>query len=115
MAGIVDMRAFAEYGRQPCGERHIRVMGGMPDRWPARYAAVSPSELLPLGVPQTLVWGSDDGVAPESLFGDYEKRARSGPDPVEVIVLKGKGHHDLCVPEGAGWSQIVAALRRLLG
>jgi acetyl esterase/lipase len=115
LAGIVDMRAFAEYGRQPCGERHIRVMGGTPGQQPARYAAVSPAELLPLGIPQVLVWGSDDTVVPESLFKDYERRARAAHDRIEVVVLEGESHHDLCVPNGPGWTRIVAAIRGLLG
>ena len=110
MAGIVDMRAFADYGRQPCGEHHIRVMGGMPEQHPERYAAVSPAELLPLGIPQVLVWGAEDKVVPESLFEDYERRARA-----QVITLPGESHHDLCVPAGAGWDKIVDAIRRLLG
>jgi acetyl esterase/lipase len=114
LAGIVDMRAFAEYGRQPCGERHIRVMGGTPDRQPARYAAVSPAELLPLGIPQVLIWGAEDTVVPESLFQDYERRARAAADTVEIISLAGESHHDLCMPRGEGWSRIVAAIRRLL-
>lgn len=114
IAGIVDMRAFAQYGLQPCGERHIRVMGGMPDQQPARYAAVSPAELLPLGIPQVLVWGAEDSVVPESLFLDYQRRARAAHDRVEVMVLPGMSHHDLCVPRGAGWEQIVTATRRLL-
>jgi acetyl esterase/lipase len=85
LAGIVDMRAFAEYGRQPCGERHIRIMGGMPDRQPARYAALSPAELLPLGVPQVLVWGSDDTTVPESLFKEYESRSRAAKIPLKSL------------------------------
>jgi acetyl esterase/lipase len=113
MAGIVDMRAFAEYGRRPCGERHIRVMGGTPDRQPARYAAVSPAELLPLGVPQVLIWGAEDTVVPEMLFRDYERRA-AAQDHVEVITLAGEGHHDLCDPGGPGWAKIVDAIRKLL-
>jgi acetyl esterase/lipase len=114
IAGIVDMRAFAEYGRQPCGERHIRVMGGTADRWPARYAAVSPAELLPLGVPQVLIWGADDTVVPESLFHEYEQRARAAPDRAEIISLAGEAHHDLCDPGNPGWTKIVRAVRKLL-
>jgi len=114
IAGIVDMRAFAEYGRQPCGERHIRVMGGTPDRYPARYAAVSPAEILPLGVPQVLIWGADDTVVPEMLFRDYEKKAAAAGDRVEVVALPGEGHHDLCDPGNPGWKSIVAAVRKLL-
>ena len=113
LAGIVDMRAFAEYGRQPCGERHIRVMGGTPDRQPARYAAVSPIEILPLGVPQVLIWGAEDTVVPEMLFRDYERRA-GAQDHVEIITLAGEAHHDLCEPGGPGWSKTTAAIRKLL-
>jgi acetyl esterase/lipase len=114
MAGIVDMRAFVDYGRQPCGERHIRVMGGLPDRWPARYAAVSPAELLPLGIPQVLIWGADDTVVPESLFHDYENRVRAGGENVRIVTLPGEGHHDLCDPGAPGWARITGALRGLL-
>jgi acetyl esterase/lipase len=113
IAGIVDMRAFAEYGRQPCGERHIRVMGGTPDRYPARYGAVSPSEILPIGVPQVLIWGADDTVVPEMLFRDYERKAATS-DRVEVITLPGEGHHDLCDPGNPGWKSIVGAVRKLM-
>ncbi len=113
MAGIVDMRAFSEYGWQPCGERHIRVMGGTPSQQPARYAAVSPAELLPLGVPQVLIWGAEDTVVPEMLFRDYERRA-AAQDHVEVISLAGEAHHDLCEPSGPGWARIVDAIRKLL-
>ena len=114
MAGIVDMQAFAEYGKEPCGERHIRVIGGMPDRYPARYAAASPVDLLPLGVPQVLIWGAADTVVPESLFAAYEGKARQGPDPVDIITFRGAGHHDLCSPDGPDWNKIVAAVRKLL-
>ena len=114
LAGIIDMRAFAEYGRQPCGERHLRVMGGAPDRYPQRYAAVSPAELLPLGVPYTLVWGEDDTVVPRRLFRDFEQKAAAAGDRMDVITLPGQGHHDMCVPGGAGWKSIVDAIRKLL-
>lgn len=114
IAGIVDMRAFAEYGRGPCGERHIRVMGGTPAEQPARYALVDPAELLPLGVPQALIWGGDDQVVPESLFTDYEFRARVSGDRVEIITVPGAAHHDLCAPATPAWSKLVAAIRKLI-
>ena len=113
LAGIVDMPAFADYGRQPCGERHIRVMGGTPGEQPARYAAVSPAALLPLGVPQALIWGAEDSVVPEMLFKDYERRA-GVQDRVEILTLAGESHHDLCEPSGPGWVKTVDAIRKLL-
>jgi acetyl esterase/lipase len=114
LAGIVDMRAFAEYGRGPCGERHIRVMGGTPEQRPARYALVDPAELLPLGIVQHLIWGAEDTVVPERLFKDYEKRAQASGDRVEVTVLERTGHHDMCSPKAPSWIQIVAAIRAIM-
>jgi acetyl esterase/lipase len=114
LAGIADMRVYAERGPQGCAEGGLRVMGGTAAEHPARYAAASPVELLPLGTPQVLVWAEEDTIVPEKLFEDYEAKAKKSGDPVEIIRVKGIGHHELCSPEAAGWGKIVGAVRRLL-
>jgi acetyl esterase/lipase len=115
LAGIADMRAYADGGPKDCVAGELRVMGGTPAQQPARYSAASPIELLPLGTPQVLVWGEEDSIVPERLFEDYEKRAKQAGDSVEIVRVKNAGHHELCSAEGAGWKQIVDAVRRLFG
>jgi acetyl esterase/lipase len=114
LAGIADMRAYAEHGPQGCAEGALRVMGGTAAEQPARYAAASPIELLPLGTPQVLVWGEEDNIVPEKLFETYEANAKKAGDSLEIIRIVGSGHHELCSPQTASWPKIVAALRRLL-
>lgn len=114
LAGIADMRVYADRGPQGCAEGGLRVMGGTAAQQPARYAAASPAELLPLGTSQVLVWAEEDTIVPEKLFEDYEANAKKAGDPVEIIRVKRIGHHELCSPEAPGWGKIVGALRRLL-
>ncbi|HEY2014128.1 MAG TPA: alpha/beta hydrolase [Bryobacteraceae bacterium] len=114
LAGIADMRAYAEGGPKDCVDGELRVMGGTPAAQPARYRSASPIELLPLGTSQVLVWGEDDTIVPERIFEDYEKRAKQAGDSLEIIRIPHAGHHELCSAEAPGWSQIVGAIRRLL-
>jgi acetyl esterase/lipase len=115
IGGIPDMRAFAADTNGPCGGRHIRVMGGTPDDHPDRYALVSPAERLPLGVPQVMIWGEKDTVAPHALFSGYEEKARTAGDKVTSLDITGAGHHDLMSSEMPAYPVLVAEIRRLLG
>jgi len=96
LGGIADMRAYADGGPEDCVAGELRVMGGNPSQQPARYAAASPLELLPLRTPQVLVWGEEDSIVPERLFEEYEKRAKQSVDSVEIVRVKNAGHHELC-------------------
>jgi acetyl esterase/lipase len=114
LAGIVDLRAYAERGLERCVAGELAVMGGPPERYPERYAAVSPAELLPLGIPHVLVWAEQDAIVPESLFPEYAARARAAGDAVEIVRIPDAGHHELCSAREPGWSRIVDAVRELL-
>jgi len=114
MAGIVDLNAFYEYGRDPCGDRERRLMGGSPAQQPQRYALASPRERLPLRVPQQLLWGALDRIVPGRLFKDYEEAARRAGDRVESVTVEGVGHHEFGAPQGPAYHAIVEAIRRLL-
>ena len=114
LAGIADMRVYAERGPQGCAAGGLLVMGGTAAQEPAHYAAASPVELLPLGLPQVLVWGEEDNIVPERLFEVYEASARKAGDAVEVIRISQIGHHELCDPNPPAFPKITGALKRLL-
>ena len=113
LAGVADLRAYAERGPEDCVAGELRVMGGLPGAHPARYDAASPAELLPLGTPQILIWAERDTIVPEAIFQDYERRARQAGDKVELVRVADAGHFDLCSADGPGWKPITDALRRL--
>jgi len=114
LAGIIDMRAYLDGGLERCAAGELRVMGGAYQQYPERYAQVSPAELLPLGVPQFLVWGDQDEIVPEQLFADYETRAREAGDRLHVIRMSNAGHHEVCSAEQPGLGQIVRAVHVLM-
>lgn len=111
LAGIVDMAAYAKRGPAGCAEGVSEVMGGTQKQHPERYAKVSPVELLPLDIPQILIWGERDNIAPEGLFIQYEKRA---DHVVEIIRVPGAGHHDFGAAQGPAWDAILKAVAKLM-
>jgi acetyl esterase/lipase len=109
IGGLVDLDRFARLIDSPCRDRLIRVMGGGPDEVPERYRQVSPKELLPLGVPQSLIWGELDFVAPEPIFRGY---VLSSEAPSRVV--PGAGHHELMSPDQPAYTVLCGEIRRLL-
>jgi acetyl esterase/lipase len=109
LAGIVDMRAYAHTPWNPCVDGELLARGGPPEDHPDRYAKVSPAELLPLGVPQILIWGGRDEIVHEADFADYEKRA----DHVEIVKVPEASQHDFGTARGPAWEATLAAVARL--
>jgi acetyl esterase/lipase len=112
LAGVVDLRQGFELG---LGHGAIeQLLGGDPDAVPDRYARASPIELLPLGVPQVLVHGLEDAVAPPSLSEEYARRAVEQGDDAVFVGIPGAGHREMLSPTGAGWTRSVEHIERLL-
>jgi pimeloyl-ACP methyl ester carboxylesterase len=118
LAGAVDLRLIIKLGglfRFTEGAPAVRsLMGGAPQQFPDRYAAADPGELLPLGVPQTLIQGSDDEQIPADLPRLWAQEARKQGDAVELVLLTGAGHFDVVDPESSVWPQVQSALTKML-
>ncbi|MBI3666491.1 MAG: alpha/beta hydrolase [Acidobacteria bacterium] len=110
LAGVPDLRSFVDYGKSVCGDRHIRLLGGLPGEVPERYHNASPGELLPLGVPQRLIYGAKDRSVPHDLFLDYEATARRKGDDVEAIVIESSAHFDMLSPQKDTWRTVEKAI-----
>jgi acetyl esterase/lipase len=82
------------------------LMGGPPDRVPERYAAGSPSERLPLGVPALLVHGARDDTVPAELSRDLHAAAVAAGDACELVVLERDGHYEHIDPATAAWGTV---------
>lgn len=91
------------------------LLGGTPEHEPERYRAASPKMMLPLGVPQLVLHGTEDAAVPIELARDYAAAARSAGDTVELVELDGMGHMeylDPASPAHATLSAWLAASRR---
>ncbi len=113
LAGIADLRRASEL-RLSAGVTD-ELMGGMPDKYPERYAAASPIELLPLGVNQYLVHGTEDENVPFEISQRYYETARAKGDAVELTPLPGMGHFELIDPGSQAWPLVLQIVERACG
>jgi acetyl esterase/lipase len=118
LAGAVDLKLTIELGgffSFTNGPPAVRaLMGGTPSEVPERYAAADPAELLPLGVPQILVQGTEDDQIPPTMPGHWQQAAQRQGDHVEVKIVSGADHFDVVDPESPGWAMSRDALLKLL-
>jgi acetyl esterase/lipase len=107
LAGAVDLRLTIELGgiaRFTSGPPAVEaLMGGSPAQVPERYAAANPGELLPLGIPQILVQGTDDDQIPPELPQRWANAARRQGDSVQIQIVPGADHFDIVDPESKAW------------
>ncbi|MBW3664228.1 MAG: alpha/beta hydrolase [Actinobacteria bacterium] len=78
----------------------------------SRLAEASPLELVPIGVPQTVVHGADDRLVPASQGATYAVAARASGDAVDHVVIDGAGHFDVIDPRHPAWATIGGAITR---
>ncbi len=71
--------------------------------------------LLPLGVPQTLLNGGRDTIAPPALATAYAGQARVAGEQVRTVEIAGEGHVELIAPGSRSWAAAVDLLREELG
>jgi pimeloyl-ACP methyl ester carboxylesterase len=90
-------------------------MGGSPADFQDRYRAWNPGDLLPLGVRQALIQGSNDAQIPSELPGRWADMARRQGEEVDVSIVSGAGHFDVVDPESAAWAVALGATMKLLG
>jgi acetyl esterase/lipase len=113
LAGVLDLRGAAETA---LGGGTTAELVGDPADHPERYAAASPVEIVPLGVPTLLAHGADDDVVPPDITRSYAAAASSAGDSVRTSVLPGSGHFDVIDPlRGPAWGEIARHLQDLVG
>ena len=82
-------------------------------RWRERLPLASPSELLPLGLPQLLVHGAADEDVPVDVARRYADRARAAGDDVRLAVEPGVGHFEHLDPTSSARAHVPAWLGEL--
>jgi acetyl esterase/lipase len=113
LAGIADLRRAWELGlsRGVVAE----LLGGTPREYPERYRRASPIELLPLRVPERLLHGTRDDVAPTEISRRFQAAAAAAGDDARLIELPDAGHFDLIDPRTPAWAHVQAAVLDLVG
>jgi acetyl esterase/lipase len=90
-AGVLDLRLAAALN--PSAEP-TRAFLGDPAENAEAYEIASPSEHLPLRIPQLVLHGERDETVSMRIAESYAARARDMGDPCELVVLHGTGHYE---------------------
>lgn len=108
LAGVTDLLAMHQvlHGAAPVGD----LMGLSPEEDPDRYRDASPIALLPLGVPQVLIHGTEDNRVPIEQSRAYRNRAQELGDPIQLIELQGVDHFQIITPGTSAWDTVASAL-----
>ena len=111
IAGIPNLKTDTETA---CGPEVLKKLAGPPSK--ARrdvYADTSPGALLPLGVPQVVIHGTEDTTVPPAIGEAYVQAARAAGDKVVFHSPPG-GHVEEITPGTPAWGDAVASIQGLL-
>jgi acetyl esterase/lipase len=115
LAGTGDMEAFIQFEQHGChGAVVEEMLGGKQIDVPERYAQASAIKMLPLGIPQVLIWGRDDDIAPIWLGERYTLAAKQAGDPVKLVSIPDVGHFEIASPLATTWPAVSKEIVALL-
>ena len=112
LAGVGDLSRL-EY-QQGCGDAVLRLMGGTPAEVPLRYSHGSPIELLPFGVPQTLIQGAQDPIIAPQGARAYHAAAQKMGGTIRLVLLEDAGHFEVVIPNSSAWDDVRDAVLTFL-
>lgn len=114
--GFAAITDLAQYRIGPSDSCHASVdplLGGGPDKVPERYAQTSPSQRLPLGVPQIFVQGERDPIVDPGGVKVYVDAATKAGDRAVFLPIANVGHFETSVPIASTENAFSEALRLL--
>jgi acetyl esterase/lipase len=115
LAGLADLRGMVERTKMVCGGDVIReLLGGSFEEVPDRYRNASPMTLLPTGVQQIVLHGTDDPAVPPELGQAYAEAGRLVGESIGVLLIPKASHFELIAPWTAGWPIVEASVRFLV-
>lgn len=111
LAGVLDLERCHELGLSD--DAVGSFLGGSPAEVPERYAAASPTSLVPSTVPHLLVHGAWDEDVPIELSERYQQAATAAGGKSALMALPRADHFDVVDPESPAWAAIADAISRL--
>jgi acetyl esterase/lipase len=112
LAGVVDLEMA--WRLHLSNDAVVELLGGTFASVPERYTVASPAAMLPLGVPQVLIHGTNDDSVPIEVSQTYVNSARSAYDPITYIELSGVDHFDVIDPHSQAWAITINELKKLV-
>lgn len=112
LAGVSNLRHMHEVRSEDSPVQAF--LGGTPNELSDVYRLASPWELLPLGVPQLLVHGTEDDSVPYEQSLHYFEVAEAMQDSVELLTLPGVDHFAIIQPTSDVWETIAQRVQEFM-
>lgn len=113
LGAVTDLKTFRPLAKSGCGSDAVGgLLGNTPEKIAQHYRDASPPELLPLGVPQVLLFGKEDEAVPPSNGEAYVNTAKAKGDDIVMVVIEGAAHHEFTTPNSITWPVLLKALQR---
>ena len=100
--------------REICRGAPAQLMGGLADERPDRYASGSPRRLLPLGVPQFHICGTQDVLVPIDHVRGFVQHASEAGDDAWLTEVPDAGHFEIVIAGSSAWPTVEAVFRDVL-
>ncbi len=115
LAGPTDLRGMAERTKVVCGGDVIsKLLGGTFEEVSNHYRNGSPAAMLPIGVNQIIIHGSDDPAVPPELGQAYVEAAKSVGETIGFIIVPKTSHFELIAPWTSSWPIVEASVKSLM-
>ena len=115
LAGRMDMaRGIADYEKLCRAPVIHDLLGGNPGAVPTRYRDASPIALLPMKVPQIMIWGEFEEFVPRPFVEHYVSSARRAGEDVQLRIVPGIGHFETASAASSAWPVVRDAIETLL-
>lgn len=115
LSPVADLAASVSDETPICGRSAAQLLGGTPAEVAERYALVSPSELLPIGVPYAIVSGVEDQFVPAAHVAAFADAARRAGDDVRLELVPETGHFEVVAPGTVAFAVTVGYIKAMLG
>lgn len=113
--GLPDLAQTKADATEACGVDTVdKLVGPATAHHPDVYADTSAIALVPLGIPQRLVVGVEDPIAPAPFSESYRKAAAGKGEQVTVTSIPDSGHFELITPTTPAWQAQVDMIEALL-
>lgn len=112
LAGVLDLESAYKHGRKDV----LKLLAAKDGSDIADKAPIASSiNLLPMGVPQTLIIGSKDNTWRLGSQRRYRDAGVEGGDAIDLVELDGANHFDTVDPCSPAWDPIVSAVLEYTG
>lgn len=107
LAGINDLKQYAQFGSSPCGEKSVERLVSLEQRGDAAYSDTSPASLLPYSAQHYEVVAAFDRPVPPFLGRGYWTKVQDAGGDAELILQTDAGHYEMTAPWADEWQEVL--------